>query len=256
MSTGYPDFWFRAWMLITMYFLELKDTPGSYLAQALKTVRVNAGESGLEFTPLYTRLTDLLEKAHDSLTGVTSDQHHAELHSAAHEDGGADEISLEGLDVPHHHLTHENGGDDEIDVGGLSGLLADQQHTLIADVINAAYPVGSIFLSSVSTNPGVLFGVGTWVAWGTGRVPVGIDADQAEFATNGQTGGEKTHTTITAEMPAHTHSLLAAVAVNLTGGEFSCSVLIGAGGTGSTGGGGAHNNLQPYIVCYMWRRTA
>ena len=46
------------------------------------------------------------------------------------------------------------------------------------------YPVGSIYMNaSDSTNPATLLGFGTWVAFGAGRVPVGIDAGQTEFDT-------------------------------------------------------------------------
>jgi hypothetical protein len=56
--------------------------------------------------------------------------------------------------------------------------------------IDKAYPVGAIYMSVNATNPGSLLG-GTWVAWGTGRVPVGVDTTQAEFNTPQKTGGSK-----------------------------------------------------------------
>ncbi len=56
------------------------------------------------------------------------------------------------------------------------------------------YPVGSIYISVNSTNPGTSLGVGTWVAFGAGRVPVGFDAGQIEFDTDEQTGGSMTAT--------------------------------------------------------------
>ena len=141
-----------------------------------------------------------------------------------------------------------------------------------------AYPVGSIYMSVNSTNPGTLFG-GTWVAWGAGRVPVGFDASQSEFDTVEETGGSKTHTLTTAQMPSHNHVINSRVYSGGTsnGSEFTIGQGINPGGlsydvatTGikgvipdgqqvgalNTGGGGAHNNLQPYIVCYMWKRTA
>ena len=83
-----------------------------------------------------------------------------------------------------------------------------------------------------------------------GRVAVQLDASQTEFATIGQTGGEKTHVLTIPEMPAHTHGF-----IDPTGGlDFgsgstrTSNTNAGAGTTGSTGGGGAHNNLQPYLV--------
>ncbi len=39
------------------------------------------------------RLSNLAERSHDSLTGVTPDQHHPQLHAASHASGGADEIT-------------------------------------------------------------------------------------------------------------------------------------------------------------------
>jgi len=128
---------------------------------------------------------------------------------------------------------------------------------LSAGLIEAVYPVGSIYINaSVSTNPATLLGFGTWVTFGAGRVLVGIDTTQTEFDVLGETGGAKTHTLSTAEMPAHTHTEVK----NQQGGGLPGRNIDGdlnsiQTNTGSTGGGLAHNNLQPYIVVYMWRRT-
>lgn len=48
----------------------------------------------------------------------------------------------------------------------------------------AIYPVGSIYMSVKNTNPSTYFG-GTWVAWGTGRVPIGVNANDTNFAIKG-----------------------------------------------------------------------
>src|ERR1035437_1690504 len=124
-----------------------------------------------------------------------------------------------------------------------------------APTLAQIYPVGCIYTTTVSTNPATVFGFGTWAAFGAGRVFVGLDAGQTEFNTNGETGGEKTHTLITAEMPAHTHTdreIGGSGSIASGGGGYSTDVF----NTGSTGGGGAHNNLQPYIVVYFFQRTA
>ena len=119
------------------------------------------------------------------------------------------------------------------------------------------YPVGSIKMTTTNTNPSTYLG-GTWTAWGSGKVPVGVNTSETEFATVEKTGGEKTHTLTISEMPAHTH-VADAYSSNTSGNDW-----VGAKGTSainafptlSTGGDGAHNNLQPYITCYMWKRTA
>ena len=124
------------------------------------------------------------------------------------------------------------------------------------------YPIGSVYVSVVSTNPATLFGFGTWAAFAAGKTLVGIDAGQTEFDTVEETGGEKTHTLTTPEIPAHAHTQQRLPTA--TGGTIGFTVDTSMSGTpastgvntANAGGGGAHNNLQPYIVTYMWKRTA
>ena len=139
-------------------------------------------------------------------------------------------------------------------LSGASGLVT------MSDV----YPVGSIYINATnSTNPGTLLGFGTWVAFGAGRVPVGIDATQTEFDTAEETGGAKTHTLSISEIPAHTHNQGSHDSSAGDGGAYNTEFIRDHSDTAngpnvessSTGGGGAHNNLQPYIVVYMWKRT-
>ncbi len=70
------------------------------------------------------------------------------------------------------------------------------------------YPVGSIYISYNSTNPGALFG-GTWESYGKGQTLVGIDTSQTEFSSVGKTGGTKSVSTTLKEtnLPSHTHSI-------------------------------------------------
>lgn len=130
-----------------------------------------------------------------------------------------------------------------------------------AEVLTIIYPVGSIYTSTVSTNPATLFGFGTWVAYGAGRVLVG-KATSGTFATAGATGGAETHTLTIAQMPSHVHGQ---VVTALTGGpavrndydsDTNGNAFPQGINTEATGGGQAHNNLQPYVVVYMWNRTA
>lgn len=140
----------------------------------------------------------------------------------------------------------------------------------VTTVMAAIYPVGSIYMSatmSTAAQVEAAFG-GTWVAWGAGRVPVGVDTNDSAFDTVEETGGEKTHTLTTAEMPAHTHPAneqWVGYADSNTwlyigggsGSEFQTQTYANSGRTTqSEGGGDAHNNLQPYITCYMYKRTA
>ena len=76
-----------------------------------------------------------------------------------------------------------------------------------AGVIDLVYPVGSIYISTVSTNPGTLLGQGTWIAFATGKTLVGIDSADTDFDTVEETGGSKTHTLTVDEIPSHTHTL-------------------------------------------------
>lgn len=133
----------------------------------------------------------------------------------------------------------------------------------LAQLLGLIFPIGTYYTNETdSTNPGTLFGFGTWVAAAVGRVPVG-KAASGTFGTAGATGGAETVTLGAGEIPAHTHNT-----VNANGGGYKATttgtvfvaldpVAYGANvASSSYGGGGAHNNLQPYIVVYTWKRTA
>ena len=150
---------------------------------------------------------------------------------------------------------------------------------LATDALQLAYPVGSIYMNAtVATNPGTLLGFGTWTAFGAGKVPVGIDASDTDFDTAEETGGAKTVTLDIDEMPSHRHG---GIQPSGTAGSNSNGFDVDgpangadtdayqkftkyAGGSGSDANGTltsagatqAHTNLQPYIVVYMWKRTA
>jgi hypothetical protein len=141
-----------------------------------------------------------------------------------------------------------------------SAVAAIDQATINAHV----YPVGSIYTSVVATNPATLLGVGTWAAFGAGKVMVGIDSSDTDFDTVEETGGAKTdsHTLTESEIPSHTHTIQQVDTTNA--GSFtgvvgsSSKAASGTITSNSTGGGGAHTHdiVQPYIVVYMWKRTA
>lgn len=146
----------------------------------------------------------------------------------------------------------------------------------------ALFPVGSIYTNATNaTNPSTLLGFGTWTRFGEGRVLVSQDSSDPDFNGTEETGGSKTHALTEAEMPKHYHSLRGPngpftsgqpAGSTVNGGVYgggtpddgtSAYGTMSAGGdatSGSastgTGNGDAHNNLQPYITVYMWKRTA
>jgi hypothetical protein len=158
----------------------------------------------------------------------------------------------------------------------------------VQDVLDAVksslYPVGSIYTNATSsTNPGTLLGFGTWTAFGAGRFMVGLDAGDASFDTAEETGGSKnaivvSHThTATVTDPGHAHTYNAQDRVAGGGGGYSLSRTnanegtnltgLGSGsinanttgisvGNSTEGSSGTNANLPPYIVVYMWKRTA
>ncbi len=192
----------------------------------------------------------------------------------------------------------------------LINTITDTLTILPADLV---FPVGSIYTSTSSTNPGTSLGYGTWVAFGAGRTIVGLDAGDTDFDTIEETGGSKTVSAVVGDHSAHTHSVTSNVAVgdhsshthavdvgNTTSGAPSATTTFKKGvGADITVADSSHthdtdpasvtsgnesatldhsvtNNavtsgnesatlthsitatsvVQPYIVVYMWKRTA
>ena len=149
---------------------------------------------------------------------------------------------------------------DVTDSNNLNLKLTGGDKGLRLHMLETVYPVGSIYINAgVATNPGTLLGFGTWTAFGTGRVIVGVDSSDTDFDAVRETGGSKTHTLTVDEIPSHTHSI---TVYNESGspdgdvGGDSSSTSLGTVNTAATGGGSAHTIVQPYITAYMWRRTA
>lgn len=180
-----------------------------------------------------------------------------------------------------------NGVDIDDNIGMDIGVPGETETALSKARINGRslldflHPVGSIYMSTNATNPTNLFG-GTWVAWGAGRVPVGFNGSDGNFNSSEKTGGSKTINI------QHNHGLSNARAavgradsslatMSYTSGgnphnvyfdrEFSYYGGISGGskhatdtsliyGNTNDGGSTAASVLQPYITCYMWKRTA
>lgn len=152
-------------------------------------------------------------------------------------------------------------------------------------LIDYIYPIGSIYLSVNSTSPATLFG-GSWTQL-KDRFLLGAGSTYS----SGATGGAATHKLSVAEMPSHAHDT--PFFNNMTNNGEMKSDFIGVFGKGVTasqalkdtgqtstmemwwinqtntaegnewayltsakGSGSAHNNMPPYLVVYMWKRTA
>lgn len=174
---------------------------------------------------------------------------------------------------------------------------------IIPPLVNS-YPVGSIYFTDRSANPSTYMEGGTWVRWGKGRVPVGIDEANGSFDGLEELGGQSTYVLGIPQMPnhahggtthyqshdhshggytstngAHAHNYFAPAvdsgavggssiyrsrtgSVTDTQGDHSHSVQTYGVDTnhyhGITyeGGNQPYNVLQPYITCYIWKRTA
>jgi len=148
-----------------------------------------------------------------------------------------------------------------------------------ADVENA-WPIGSVFLAVVATDPATLLGFGTWARIAEGQLLAGYKSGDADFGTVEGTGGTKTHTLTSDEMPSHTHVQdahdhdISAYIRTASSGSVTTTILKQEDTTSTsqapgttktttttatnqnTGGGEAHNNLPPYVVVYVWKRTA
>lgn len=125
----------------------------------------------------------------------------------------------------------------------------------------AAYPVGSIYMSVSPADPATLLG-GTWAAWGQGRVPVGIGSNgTTDYETVEATGGEDKHALTSDENGPHAHTVTINSGATSTATTWGSTATVPVSGncslvTASSGSGTAHENRQPYITCYMWKRTA
>lgn len=171
----------------------------------------------------------------------------------------------------------------------ISGDLLVNQVNILASLqqlnstfLDKTYPVGSIYLSIKNTNPGTLFG-GTWSAWGTGRIPIGINTGDSSFNTVEKTGGAKTiNISHSHTVNSHKHLMTLGLADNLlyfrsdipwgravnsakrgawtlpsqstapTSQDYTNNASPGTNSQLSS----SQSILPPYITCYMWKRTS
>ena len=145
---------------------------------------------------------------------------------------------------------------DSLALKQLSTIVSNLQ-TQVNNYWETIYPVGSVYISvNSSFDPNTSFG-GTWV-----RIQDRFLLASGSSYTNGNTGGEATHTLTINEMPSHQHEVNIGAALNLqtnqglVSGHAPSAQDNVSRNTASVGGGQAHNNMPPYLVVMVWKRTA
>jgi microcystin-dependent protein len=181
------------------------------------------------------------------------------------------------------------------EAGGVTtALIADGAVTLdkvAANVLSAVYPVGSLYLSATDTTPETTLGFGTWAAFAQGQALIGVgtftdsNSEERTFAAGDQ-AGEYSHVLTVPELAQHGH----AGSTTSSAGAHTHAVYLGSGTTNtndahtlgtndaytnypstyttsgagahthnlnivSEGGNAPHNNMQPSVAIYIWRRT-
>lgn len=168
-------------------------------------------------------------------------------------------------------------------INGLLARIVDLENNAVSlsDIWNIG---GNLYMTTANENPGSRLGFGTWVAYGQGRVIIGVgtgtdgDSDQLVVAA-GATGGFYNREIAITNMPEHAHHLFSS-GIQATGnpdisGDFitareldqtgnndqyrlcrAATQTATAGLSEAVGGGTPITNVQPYIGVYLWSRTA
>jgi hypothetical protein len=135
-------------------------------------------------------------------------------------------------------------------------------------LVDLIYPLGAIYITTSAVSPSSIWAGTTWVAYGEGRTLIGhgAGAGLTDRPTVEATGGAETHTLTKAEIPPHTHTYLGNYYDGSTDHGLEYKNTYGytayrvpndtTDGVADGLQGLAHNNMQPYIVTYMWKRTA
>jgi hypothetical protein len=143
---------------------------------------------------------------------------------------------------------------------GYAGLNANGEIEA-SRILNAVYPIGSIYMSVNSVSPATLFG-GTWE-----RIQDRFLLAAGNTYAAGDTGGEATHTLTVNEMPSHNHNVSFLTNPNEgsisgggmlapSGGNPNFNVVFSAIDVSNSGGGQPHNNMPPFLAVNIWKRTA
>lgn len=124
--------------------------------------------------------------------------------------------------------------------------------------------IGALYFTTNNTNPSEEIGYGTWQKYAEGRAIVGHSGDVTSATPDwakvgGNIFGSYTHQLSIAEMPSHSHRIQEGVDQGGSGGRADLGNIIPFNNdtfVEPTGGSQPHNNVQPSIVVFIWRRTA
>lgn len=145
--------------------------------------------------------------------------------------------------------------------GAMTGLTHNTTYYLIR-VTNTTFSLATTLTNAQNGTVIALSSDGT----GTQTFTLTLTARAAD-----ETGGEENHAMSATEELAHVHDLNvfsgtgnngvagvfgSGLSAASTGGSTFTSLTTNLGGADSTGGNAAMNNMQPFVTCYMWKRTA
>lgn len=156
------------------------------------------------------------------------------------------------------HGTNTGGASsDEEFMEAVQGALEELDNNKLnkSALLNAVYPVGSIYMSVNSASPATLFG-GTWE-----RLKDRFLLAAGDTYAAGAAGGEAAHTLTTGEMPSHTHNWRGYTWMKTDGTADNYKTPIAGSEEWtptmqSAGSSQPHNNMPPYLAVYIWKRTA
>ena len=166
----------------------------------------------------------------------------------------------------------ENTSSTKMLVNGGNTVMYRDWDKLVSSIKSAMYPVGSVYITYNNVNPGTFLG-GTWERFGQGRTLVGEgtgnDGSTSMSFTANNTGGEYKHKLTVDEIPNHKHAVYIqnttsnpqvnapkwTVALPNSWKQYASDTKLFGPSTGNAGGDASHNNIQPYITVYLWKRT-
>lgn len=163
--------------------------------------------------------------------------------------------------------------------------------SIVNPSMQKAYPVGSIYFNATAANPATLIGFGTWERWAVGRMPIGVDPSNPRYDTADDAGGAERVTLAWHEsgLRDHAHNVQGNTGGSTVNADMNATVAGSNGGGASTvargsdagvatrliansnhghffnvnsGGSGnadainSHENMPPFLACYIWKRTA